>query len=101
MSMINRARGETGLSINGKTYALCLTLGALAQIETALETASLDDLSARLRQLRAADVLMVLEALLMGGGNPLSEAELQAANIDPAQTAAAIAQAFSAAMKDI
>jgi Phage tail tube protein, GTA-gp10 len=101
MSMINRARGETGLSINGKTHALCLTLGALAQIETALETASLDDLSARLRQLRAADVLMVLEALLMGGGNPLSEAELQAANIDPAQTASAIAQAFSSAMKDI
>ena len=100
MSVINRARGETDLLINGKPHALCLTMGALAQIETALETTSLEDLSARLGRLRAADVLIVLEALLMGGGNALGAEELHAARIDPAKTATAIAQAFSLALQD-
>ncbi len=66
MSTLNRARGETGLSINGEVQCLCLTLGALAYIETALGTSSLDDLAQRLRLLSAADVLAVLSALLMG-----------------------------------
>lgn len=101
MSGLNRVRGEAGLAIDGQTRRLCLTMGALAQIESALEVDSLDALSARLRRLSAADVLAVLGALLMGGGNPMSRQELISANIDPAATAAAIAEAFSLAMQDL
>ncbi len=101
MSILNRARGETSLAINGERQCLCLTLGALAQIETALGTSSLDDLAQRLRLLSAADVLAVLGALLMGGGNPQSVESLRTAQVDPAETASAIAQAFSLAMQDI
>ncbi len=101
MSGLNKVRGEAGLRIDGQVRRLCLTMGALAQIESALETSSLDDLSARLRHLSAADVLAVLGALLMGGGNPLARQELISAHIDPAETAAAIAEAFSLAMQDL
>jgi formamidopyrimidine-DNA glycosylase len=45
-------------------------------------------------------VLIVLEALLMGGGNALGAEDLHAARIDPAKTATAIAQAFSLALQD-
>lgn len=101
MSGINRARGETGLIISGKMYALCLTLGALACIETSLKTNSLDELSDRLRHLGAKDVLAVLSALLIGGGNPLSDEDLLTLNVDPTKAAMAIAEAFSLAMQDL
>lgn len=100
MSAINRARGETGLSINGEHYALCLTLGALAQIEAALEIKDLEALSQRLRQLSAADVLAVLEALLLGGGHAVGDTFLRTARIDPTEAAEAIAAAFSLAMRE-
>ena len=101
MSGLNEVRGEAGLVIDGQVRRLCLTMGALAQIESALETTSLDELSARLLHLSAADVLAVLGALLMGGGNPLTRQELMSASIDPAATATAIAETFSLAMQDI
>ncbi len=99
MSSLNRARGETSLCVNGQDFTLCLTLGALAQIETALETHNLDALSERLRCLSAVDVLHVLHALLMGGGNAVSEDVLRTAKIDPTETAKAIAAAFSLSMQ--
>lgn len=101
MSPVNRARGEAALHIDGHKRRLCLTLGALAQIESALEMQSLEAMSARLRSLSAGDVLVVLEALLAGGGNPVEAAALRAAHIDPAEAARAIADAFSLATQDI
>jgi Phage tail tube protein, GTA-gp10 len=100
MSSVNNARGEAGLTINGKPYRLCLTLGALALIETALEVTSLKALSKRMHQLSAADVLVVLHALLVGGGNGLTDEELRGSHIEPSQAASAIAKAFSLAVQD-
>lgn len=42
--MANRARGEARLEIEGRERVLCLTLGALAEIETALGCGSMQDL---------------------------------------------------------
>ncbi len=101
MSGVNSARGEVSITINGQHYVLCLTLGALAHIETALETSSQEELSARLRKLSAADVLLVLEALLMGGGNPVQYQVLQGADIQPTEAAIAIANTFALAAQGL
>jgi len=82
--MVNPARGEIALEINGQSYALCLTLGGLAEFET------WDD-----APVSAARLLDALELLLRGGGNPLSRETLRDAELDIAHVATAIAQCFA------
>ena len=65
---MNAARGETELVIGGQARRLCLTLGALAEIEAAFGCVRISDLEARMRALSAADLMIVLAALLRGGG---------------------------------
>ena len=65
---VNRARGETSLSIDGQERRLCLTLGALAELESALDAPGLSALAERLQHFSAQDLLIVLGALLRGGG---------------------------------
>ena len=98
--MVNQARGEVTLEIGGRQLTLCLTMGALADIETALNAASLDDLDARLKNLRAGDIVNILHALLKGGGEALSLEETKALPLDIAKTTAAIGAAFRAAGVD-
>ncbi len=93
----NRARGEVLLAIDGRERRLCVTLGALAELEAAFDVISLAQLSERLAQLTAGDLIIVLAALSAGGDEPLSTAELAAARIDPREAAEAVAQAFHAA----
>ncbi len=90
----NRARGEVLLSIDGRERRLCVTLGALAELEAAFDVISLAELGERLAQLTAADLITVLAALVAGGGEPVTTAELAAALIDPKEAAAAVARAF-------
>jgi len=52
----------------GTSRRLCLTLGALAEIETGLKLADWRELPARLAKPSAADLSLVLAALLKGGG---------------------------------
>lgn len=96
----NRARGEVLLSIDGRERRLCVTLGALAELEAAFDVVSLTDLAERLGQLTASDLITVLAALTAGGGEAMSTAELAAAHIDPKQAAASIAHAFHHAFND-
>ena len=42
---MNPQRGETAIEIDGETRKLCLTLGALAEIERGLGCMSLKDLT--------------------------------------------------------
>ena len=62
--MTNGARGEVQVEIGAAPRRLCLTLGALAEIETALGVDGLEALGARLSRLGAADLDVVLRALL-------------------------------------
>lgn len=94
---MNRVRGEVPLVIEGETHTLCVTIGALAEIEAALELSSLADLEARLRSPAVRDVIAVLAALLRGGGENVDEFELRARQVDLGATARAIAEAFEAA----
>ena len=95
--LVNAPRGEVALSLGGAPHRLCLTLGALAEIETALGLGSLAELEARLRRLSAADILAVLAALLRGGGNPVTQERLAALPLDLGVVTRALADAFAAA----
>lgn len=96
----NRARGEVLLCIDGRDRKLCVTLGALAELEAAFDVVTLSQLSERLAQLTAADLILVLAALSAGGGEAMSAAELAVARIDPRAAVEAVAEAFRAAFND-
>lgn len=96
----NRARGEVLLAIDGRERRLCVTLGALAELEAAFDAISFADLGERLSQLSAADLIVVLAALTAGGGEAMSSAALASAEIDPRAAASAVARAFQAAFDE-
>jgi hypothetical protein len=98
--IVNKARGEVLLEIDGAPRRLCVTLGALAELEAAFDVASLAELGERLGQLTASDLITVLSALTAGGSEAMSAAELAAASIDPKAAANAVAKAFRTAFDD-
>ena len=94
---MNAARGEVEVVIGGERVRLCLTLGALAEIEAGLNVEGVSGLVERLRTLRAGDLAVVLAALIGGGGREEDEARRLAAGCDPRTAAEAVARAFEAA----
>ncbi|CAN5368675.1 GTA-gp10 family protein [soil metagenome] len=64
----NPARGEVVVPLAGTPRRLCLTLGALAQIESALNLDDWSQLPERFGRLSATELTAVLAALLQGGG---------------------------------
>ncbi|MCB1398199.1 MAG: gene transfer agent family protein [Rhodobacter sp.] len=82
--MANPLAGEVALVIDGERRVLKLTLGALAELETALGADSLVALVERFEggRFSARDVMALLLAGLHGGGHPLPAAALLAAEID-------------------
>jgi hypothetical protein len=97
MTLLNAARGEVALTIDGSPVRLCLTLGALAELEAAFGGADLGALAQRLAAPRAQDLLVLLAALAKGGGTPLTPTQVAGARIDPVEAATAIAAAFDQA----
>ncbi|OLP46865.1 hypothetical protein BJF95_14350 [Rhizobium oryziradicis] len=71
----NRRRGEVEAVIDGERRILCLTLGALAELETAFAADSLADLADRFSRgkLSSRDLIRILAAALRGGGNECSD----------------------------
>ncbi|RZJ16406.1 MAG: gene transfer agent family protein [Brevundimonas sp.] len=92
----NGARGEVAAMLAGAERRLCLTLGALAEMETGLGVAGMAALAERLRALSAGDLTVVLAALLRGGGEHELAGALATAPIDPRAAAEAVARAFEA-----
>ena len=95
--MTNGVRGEATARLAGAERRLCLTLGALAEIETGLGTAGMAALAERMRSLSARDLMVVLAALLRGGGEGVLADGLASASVDPREAAEAVAKAFAAA----
>jgi hypothetical protein len=93
----NGARGEVVAVLAGAERRLCLTLGALAEIETGLGLDGLAGLAERMRALSARDLTVVLAALLRGGGEPTLAAELERTAVHPREAAEAVAKVFAAA----
>lgn len=74
--MANRHRGEVEAVLDGRRWTLCLTLGALAELESALGAEDLMALARRFEagQLRAGDAIRIIGAGLRGGGNDVDDA---------------------------
>ena len=98
MMMVNGVRGEVTAVLAGAERRLCLTLGALAEIETGLGVAGMAALAERMRALSARDLMVVLAALLRGGGEHELAEDLSAARVDARAAAEAVAAAFAAAV---
>lgn len=94
---INGARGEALAVVAGEPRRLCLTLGALAELETALGVHGWEALAARLRALSPGDLQAALAALLRGGGETDCAAALDRLPVTPAEAAQAVAAGFAAA----
>ena len=94
---MNGARGEVVAMLAGAERRLCLTLGALAEMETGLDVDGFAALADRMRRLSARDLTVVLKALLWGGGEREFADGLDRAAVDPREAAEAVARAFSAA----
>ncbi|WP_076529324.1 gene transfer agent family protein [Gemmobacter megaterium] len=88
---MNPWAGEVAVVIDGERHVARLTLGALAELEAAVQAGSLIDLVERFEAGRfsARDVLAVLLAGLRGGGWPGTAADLGRAEVDGGPVAAA------------
>lgn len=95
---MNAVRGEVRVELAGQPRKLCLTLGALAQMEAGLGVSGMAALSERMAVMSAGDLMVVLEALLRGGGEVELADGLTGAPVDAKAAALAVAQAFRAAV---
>ena len=89
--MANPHAGEVALVIDGQEHRLKLTLGALAELESALGADSLMALVERFESGRfsARDVMALILAGLHGAGTPMTAAALLSADIRGGALAAA------------
>ena len=78
--MANLHRGEIEATFGARTFRLCLTLGALAELEHAFGVDDLVALAARIEQgrLRARDLVTIIGCGLRGAGATLGDAEVAA-----------------------
>lgn len=70
--------------IDGERRILCLTLGSLAELETAFAADNLTDLAARFSagRLKAQDMIRILAAGLRGGGNLASDEDVAVMSVE-------------------
>jgi len=102
--MANPYAGEVALVIDGQRHVMKLTLGALAELEAALEGGSLVEMVERFESsaFSSRDVLRLIVAGLRGGGwrgqaSDLLSAEIEGGAMGAARAAAELlARAFMA-----
>lgn len=82
--MVNRHRGEIEAVLDGKPHRLCLTLGALAELEDAFGADDMLALAERFEagRLGARDAIRIIGAGLRGGGLDVGDAEVAAMHAD-------------------
>ena len=73
--MANKYRGEIDANLDGTGYVLCLTLGALAELESAFGSDDMLALASRFSggRIAAADCVRIIGAGLRGAGNPVAD----------------------------
>lgn len=80
----NWARGEIAWELDGVERRLCLTLGALAELETAYHAEDLGALVQRFSsgKLSALDIVRIVAAGLRGGGQAATEQDVAVMRCD-------------------
>lgn len=76
--MANKHRGEIEARLDGKTYRLCLTLGALAELESAFGDQDMLALAGRFEtgRLSARDCVRIIGAGLRGAGYEIRDEDV-------------------------
>lgn len=76
--MANAKRREIDATLDNKNYTLCLTLGALAELESGFGASDLVALASRFeeRRLSARDILRIIGCGLRGAGNDISDEDV-------------------------
>jgi hypothetical protein len=82
--MVNAHRGEIEAELSGRRYTLCLTLGALAEIEHAYGGEDLVSIAERFEsgKIGASDAIRVIGAGLRGAGNAVTDEEVKAMTVE-------------------
>ena len=82
--MTNRLRGEIEATLDGRKWTLCLTLGALAELEAALDAGDLVALATRFEngRLTAREATKIIGAGLRGAGNDIDDEEVARMRVD-------------------
>jgi hypothetical protein len=82
--MANRHRGEIEARFDGAPYRLCLTLGALAELESNFGEADMLALAKRFEsgRLKASDAVRIIGAGLRGGGHDIDDAAVARLHAD-------------------
>ena len=82
--MANPQRGEIAAMLDDRRYTLCLTLGALAELEAALGAGDLLALCERFEagRLSARDAIPVIGAGLRGAGSDVSDEAVAAMKVE-------------------
>ncbi|WP_300529554.1 GTA-gp10 family protein [Maricaulis sp.] len=83
--MANAQRGEVELVVADRRYRLCLTLGALAELE-----------ARPVSRLSTGELVRLLTLLARGGGHVLDEADVAAWPLAPEAAADAVARCLQA-----
>ena len=84
--MVNRHRGEIEAELGGMRYTLCLTLGALAEIEDSYGGEDLLAIAERFEQgrIKASDAIRVIGAGLRGAGQDITDTTVANMQVDGA-----------------
>jgi len=82
--MANRHRGETDVRLDGKSYRMCLTLGALAELETVFGDQDMLALASRFEngRLKSSDAMRIIGAGLRGAGYDIDDQAVGAMQCD-------------------
>jgi Phage tail tube protein, GTA-gp10 len=73
--MVNKYRGEIAAQLDGAAYTLCLTLGALAELESAFGSDDMLSLATRFSggRISARDCVRIIGAGLRGAGHEVAD----------------------------
>ena len=82
--MTNRRRGEIAAVLDGRERTLCLTLGALAELEASFGAEDLVALAGRFEtgRLSARDLIRIIGCGLRGAGEAVSDEEVAGLRMD-------------------
>ena len=82
--MANKYRGEISAEFDGVKQSLCLTLGALAELEEAFGEQDLLSLAERFSsgRIRAGDALRIIGAGMRGAGSTICNEEVGKLNVE-------------------
>lgn len=95
--MNNKQRGEITIEGPEGELKLCLTLGAIAQLEDGLGIDSLTEIESVLKKASMKHMILIVKALCAGGGNPLTDEQMMTWQVDLQSIMGKVQECFIAA----